>query len=144
MKKTEWINGNHMKFESLNKTFNRQVDCISTGNVWGSVQWSGYIRAYNQTSIDNGSPYKEGELQEFDLKQFRDMTPGHIISEVKKETQNEGAIFYCLFHWSKGKRIVHGWILTTKDYKQIAVWYANYRSQSISVIYNALPYLINE
>jgi hypothetical protein len=65
-KKIEWRTPNHMKFESLHKTFDRQADCVSIGNMIGHVQLSGFIRPRNEIEC-NGLPFEKGHLQEYDL-----------------------------------------------------------------------------
>lgn len=48
--------GNHMVFDSPHKGFNKQVDGISTGNVMGDVQLSGFVRPYNETECNGFTP----------------------------------------------------------------------------------------
>ena len=78
MKEHEWATPNRMKFDSLHKTFNRQVSCISTGNHIGNTVYSSYIRAYNQTEC-NGHTFPKGHLQEYDL--------GWLVKEAPEEAK---------------------------------------------------------
>jgi hypothetical protein len=117
VKQKEWINGNHMKFESLHKTFNLQVDCISTGNVIGDVQYSSFVRPRDELEC-NGFVNEPGHLQEYD------------------------AIFH--YSYNKGERIIHGVILTTGDHKLLHKWYLLDTEKSLSVIDEATKYITEE
>jgi hypothetical protein len=145
VKQKEWINGNHMKFESLHKTFNLQVDCISTGNVIGDVQYSSFVRPRDELEC-NGFVNEPGHLQEYDLKPFREIlhSPGYILDAVRQETRS--VILYAIFHYSynKGERIIHGVILTTGDHKLLHKWYLLDNEKSRSVIDEATKYITEE
>src|SRR3990167_2144756 len=127
MKKVQWINGNHMKFDSLHKTFNRKIQAISTGNVIDDGFYSSFIRAFNETEC-NGFTNKKGHLQDFDLKSFRGYLPYYVIDQVKELTKDKSNILYVFRHWNGERKIVHGTVLTTGDYKKyklIRAWYLN-------------------
>ena len=72
MKKIEWLTHNRMKFESEHKTFNRQTQCISTGNIVSNTLLGWYIRPFNETKC-NGFDFEPGNLQKADLKTFRNL-----------------------------------------------------------------------
>lgn len=143
MKKIKWVNGNHMLFESAHKTFNRQVDCISTGNVIGDAQFSFYIRPYTETEC-NGFTNPQGHLQEFDLKPFRQLIPEDIINYVKEASHDKQTILYVFKHFIKGRRIVDGAVLTTSNYehpKLIRKWYLGANWKNNSIIDEAIKYI---
>lgn len=60
-------NGMKQIINSGFKTFDKQTNCITTGNALCSTQHSGYIRPYCEVECD-GFSFKEGELMEYDLK----------------------------------------------------------------------------
>ena len=144
MKKIEWINGNKMKFSSLHKTFNKQADCISTGNVIGDVQLSSFIRPYTKTEC-NGFTNEKGHLQDFDLQMFIEYNvPRYIIEEVRTFTKKVSAIFYVFKHYNRGQRIIDGCVLTTPDYKRyklIKKWYCQHNAKSMSALDETIKYI---
>ena len=144
MKKSEWITGNHMKFNSLHKTFNKQCDSISKGNVWGDSQFSGFIRAHNNVDC-NGFTFDKGHLQQTDIKMFSNYhIPEYIKHRIITESKNKSIIFYVFKHYSykKQKHIIDGYVMTDDNYNLIAKFYTgNYKQQSI--IDEAALYITN-
>ena len=141
MKQIEWVNPNRMKFDSLHKTFNRQVDCISTGNVIGSVQYSSFIRPYTKTTNPVGEEKPQGYLQEWDLKWFRELVPKWVLDIVRQYTREQYGILYVFKHNSNGRRIVHGAVLTDYDYRLLRKFYLNNNYKSESVVDEATKYI---
>jgi hypothetical protein len=138
-KKAIFATPNRMQFDSLHKTFNKQIDSISTGNVWGDAQFSSYIRSFD-TFECNGFNFEAGHLQEFDLKPFRSLIPYWIVDEIKRLTMVEGGILYVFKHFNNGERVIDGVVFTTTDYKEIKRWYfGNYKQQS--VLEEAIKYI---
>ncbi len=113
MKKVVWRDRNHQLINTGHKTFDRQCDCIFTGNVFGHVQLSSFVRAKTEIHC-NGCTNPEGHLRDYDLKHFENL-PYWVKHRVERETETEPAILYCFRHWSKGKAFVHGYILTKTD-----------------------------
>jgi hypothetical protein len=145
MKEKEWINGNHMKFESLHKTFNRQVDCITTGNVIGDVQLSSYIRPKSEVKC-NGKEFEYGYLQERDLNKgiIADF-PGCVKNWIRHNVNDSCVIAYEFRHWYKRRKIIHGYVITeghAKGYKLKMVWRMGTRKRD-SIIYEAIKYISN-
>lgn len=145
MKKIQWVNNNHMRFDSLHKTYNKKVDCLSTGNVIGDGQLSFYIRPYEKTEC-NGFTSDKGHLQDFDLENFRrnHTLPEWLLEQVKEYTKKDNAILYAIRHYTGSQKVVHGAILTTAKYKEeklLRVWYLNNSYKSQSVIDEAVKYL---
>lgn len=141
MKEIEWVNPNHMKFDSLHKTFNRQVDIISAGNVIGAVQYSSYIRPYTLTLNPVGEEKPLGYLQEWDLKWFRDLLPQEVLDTVHELTKERYGILYIFKHYSNGRRILHGAVLTDYDHRLLRKFYLRWTEKSISVIDEATKYI---
>lgn len=145
MKKVEWRNPNKMIFESEHKTFNRQADLISTGNVWGGVQTSGFVRPYNQTEC-NGFTNPPGKLRDFDLSLWRNM-PSHVRAYVIKQTRDRSVILYEFHHktrirWGGVRWVTHGWVVTTVDYKLLRSFVTGPTYKSYSVIREAIKYIV--
>jgi hypothetical protein len=144
MKKARWISGNHMLFESECKTFNRQCDLITTGNVWGVVQFSQFIRPTNEVEC-NGATFKPGELRDFDLKPFS----LHQFPSVRKavmEYANAGKkiILYKFRHFNGQKEIIHGFVITDANYKLLKKFITRPTYKSWSVIEEAIKYITEE
>jgi hypothetical protein len=148
MKTITWDNPNKMHFESPHKTFNRQAELISTGNVIGTVQYSNYIRPYNELEC-NGFSFEAGHLQNYDLTKnvVASILPSHIREQVRKLTHDDGGIIYNFHHWNGDKRIDDGFVLTTskpyKEYKLIKVWYVNNDWRAVEAVTEAIKYITN-
>ena len=123
MKEKVWANPNRMLMESGHKTFDRQTNCISTGNVIANTQLSFYIRPYSRVEC-NGRKFPPGHLRNYDLKWWtRPLLPSHVRNYVESVTKDEPVIVYQFHHflsggyWGKERRIVHGYVVTTADYE---------------------------
>jgi len=140
----EWATPNRMKFESEHKTFNRQVDCISSGNVIGHVQLSGYVRPRNETEC-NGFTFEKGHLQEYDLGWLAEKFPNYVKEFIRKldYAEDHSVIAYEFRHWNGRKKIIHGHVVTTggdNGHKVLRKWYGD-RLKSKSVIDEAITYI---
>jgi hypothetical protein len=144
MKQAEWINPNKMLFESADKTFNRQCKVISRGNVWSDNQYSGYVRAYNNTEIGYNKTCKPGYLQEYDLKQFRQYLPQGILNYAKNQAIHNSVILYVFKHFNGDRRIIDGAILTDDKYNHIKSWYLGGNWKADSILDEARKYITNE
>jgi len=142
MKKAEWATPNRMKFESLHKTFNRQVSMISTGNQIGNTVLSGYIRPYNQTEC-NGRIVPEGQLQEYDLGWLAKEAPEIAKQWIRRQNKDASFILYVFFHRSKGVKIIHGSIITDDEHNFRIAFYSRDNVKSRSIINEARKYITN-
>lgn len=148
MKEKTWDNPNKMHFDSPHKTFNKQCTLISTGNQIGNVVYSNYIRPYGETEC-NGFTNPPGHLQDWDLtKNIVVKLPYNIREQVRNLTHDNGGIIYDFHHWNGGmgsfsKKIVDGFVLTTKDYKLIKVWYVNRDWRARAAVDEAVKYITN-
>ena len=150
MKKHIWKRGgNRVVMDTGNKTFDRQCDGFSTGNVCGTIQFSWYIRPESETEC-NGYQFAIGALRASDLNHFNRI-PNWVRNKVEELTKNQPAILYEIRHFiSDGngghKKIIHGYILTTghaDNYRFLYQWHIanNYKSNNILEI--AREYLTN-
>lgn len=148
MKKSEWINGNKMRFESSHKTFNDQTNIISTGNIIANTQYGSYVRPYTETEC-NGFTNEEGHLQDFDLEPFirNFQTSSSTIKEIKTICRFRTAILYAFFHRNReGKRIVHGYILTSapsNTAKTLMLFLERSSTKSLDILHEAGKYISN-
>jgi penicillin-binding protein-related factor A (putative recombinase) len=143
MKTKQWDTPNKMHFDSLHKTFNKQCNYISTGNVYSNVQTSSFIRASSQLEC-NGFKFDAGHLQDCDMKGFNAWLAYHQIKHIKELTDlHNGSILYKFFHMSKGVHIVHGHVLTDKHYNHLATFMLNESNKSCSVIAECKKYICN-
>ena len=142
MKQKEWLTPNRMLFESDHKEFNRQVDCISTGNVIGSVQTSFYVRSKMDTEC-NEQQFPVGHLRQVDLSLWRRLggLPPDVLQYVREVTEEDEIIVYRFFHYSGAKRIVHGYIVTTPSDAPLRFFVTGPTVKSESVIYEAAKYV---
>lgn len=141
MKKREWINGNKMKFESESKTFNKQCDLITTGNVWGGVQFSQYIRPTNEVEC-NGATFPSGHLRDYDLKPFNLGRFPYVLKAVKEYADaGKQVILYKFRHFNGERETVHGFVITDTNYYLLKKFYTGPTYKSISVIDEAVKYI---
>jgi len=141
MKKIEWVTPNRMKFESLHKTFNRQVSCICTGNQIGNTVNSSFIRPYNKTEC-NGQKFPKGHLQETDLNWIVD-APEYVRDYIRQNGKNKTFILYLLFHWYKNRKIVHGAIITDGKHNYVKMFLFRQNKKSLSILEEVKKYVCN-
>jgi hypothetical protein len=125
MKKTIWQTPNKMGFVSGHKTFDKQTNLITTGNVISNTQLSFYIRAYNTSRNPVGTPVEKGAMQEFDLRNFKNL-PGYVSDAVRSLAKARDIILYEFHHYSGSRKIVDGYVLTTganTGHKLLRVFY---------------------
>lgn len=158
MKTIEWETNNKMRFESGFKTFDRQTNCIYTGNVIGArTQISFCVRAHNTLKNPAGESVGPGAMQEYDLDQFGRCNtpcrvPQHIRDAIYREGQDRGLILYCFRHlgYRDGRRIivVDGWVLTDHEYNHVKTWYGlrgrqRFQEKSVAAVDEAAKYVCN-
>lgn len=119
---------------TLCKTFNKQAVYISHHQVLSPTQYSSFIRPNN--AVSEYRSVKHGELQNFDISCFHMEIPSFLKKMISDETdkRNESVLLYSFFHWNKGKRIVHGFVLADRNNHLIRKIYNNNRIKSQSVI----------
>jgi len=131
--------------ETGHKRFDKIVNeesSLMTGNVMSNCQFSWFIRPFNQTEF-NGSTSQPGELQKYDLKQFdRYRIPSSFVSKIQSD-KDMFYILYCLRTKARsvGNTVIHGWILTDKNYKLIHRSYGVGSPKSDAIVDGVLPYL---
>lgn len=147
LQKKVWSkDGNKMIITTGHVRFDKQTNALGTGNYWANTMHGGFIRPF--TEVYNGAMVyeKPGHLQEFDLAYYKDIgTPHEVLDAVRKEARDKSVIFYVLFHFYTRRgyqqRIIHGYILTTTDYRLIKYWNTGPTYKSYFVIDGCLPYL---
>lgn len=104
-------------------TFERQADRqggIYTGNVFGTVQRSSFIRPETQTEC-NGFTFAPGELRRSDMDGFSsERIPNDFVRKIYAHTERHPAILYRMQHYRGQRRIVHGYILTDSNGRTLA------------------------
>ena len=136
MKKITWDNPNKMHFESDFKTFNKQTNLISTGNVIANTQYSNCIRPYGETK--NGCfEMKPGQALNFDL-QFFDYIPECIRGLLMDRSRTETYILYQFCTWTNGRKDVFGYILTDINHNFITDCIVNCYGKSFWKRWSAL------
>ena len=98
--------GNKMIINSEFKTFNKQTNYISNGNIIANTIYGNYIRPYNETKC-NGKDFPVGHLFKYDLQNF-------FISDAMKEyirSLNRKIILYEIFIWKDGYKDIIGWLI---------------------------------
>ena len=130
-----------MLFESEHKTFDQQVDSISTGNVIGNVQRSGHIRPYSKTEC-NGKQFPAGHLQNYDLGFLNE----HLREDIRNwiRGQDGELIGYSFFYWKGMRRVLIGWIITDSKYRLIRMEPTRRNAKTISALQECAKYVSQE
>ena len=103
--KTDWVE------------FNKQTNCISTGNVYANTQRSSFIRPWLETKC-NGHDFQAGHLMKFDLENYRGYRiPEEIESYIRDKYRKDSVILYMFFTVRNKRVIPFGWVLTDRNYK---------------------------
>lgn len=141
MKAIKWLNGNKMLFESQHKTFNRQTDIISTGNILANTQRGSFIRAFTEIEC-NGSKFPKGHLREFDFDGFF-LLPTYIKKEVERLTETQTGILYEFFYYSNNKKVVLGYVFTDKEHNLVKNWNVSGSFKAESALNECIKYVSN-
>ena len=99
------------------KEFDRQTNCITTGNAVCNTQMSTYIRPFSETEC-NGHVFRPGELMAFDLKPYvKYGIPEAVLSLLEFKGRKDSLILYMFFTTPKGQTEPEPflWVLTTKE-----------------------------
>ena len=136
------------------KTFDRQTNCISTGNVIANTQLSLYIRPYRETEC-NGLSFKPGELLEADLKAFGYRPPDDVMDILRDKRRGKSVILY-MFSTSevvgnivgRRMRVPFLWVVTDHHHRLIGCSYV-YRCgaqmrKRYDAAYEILKYITEE
>jgi len=145
MKKIIWSkDGMKQIINSGWKEFDKQTNCISTGNVYANTQYSSFIRPWKETEC-NGFSNPKGHLMDFDLKPFRSFRiPQCIMDILKNKERAEIYILYMFFIVNKEKHVEpFGWVVTDYHYKHVTSCVTRNYGQSYWKRYNALQEAIN-
>lgn len=149
MKKEVWRKDRMKQIVNTgHKEFDRQLTCVSTGNVIGGGQYSFYIRPYSETAC-NGHTFNPGHLQYTDFGYFGNTTcrvPDHIRNYIRSIP--ELVILYNFHHhntrYGKTTTVVHGWVLTNAKHRLIKYWVSGPTYKSALVIEGMLPYICED
>ena len=127
---------------SGHRTFDSQVDIVSSGNVYSNVQTSSFIRAYNETEC-NGRNWEPGVLQAADLKLFieRLRIPDYVLKAVREAAKDVDVILYRFCHGRRDNRVTHGWVITSRAHEVIARFVTGPTSKSERVIDWCIRYI---
>jgi GNAT superfamily N-acetyltransferase len=129
--------------DTLHKTFNRDTNMIGRGQVWANTQSSNVIRAFNDVWPDSGRDYKPGDLQAFDLRNFRDLDP-YVHQFVVNRAKDQGLFLYrfhtygrdrgrAFTHGRAGNRVVQGYVIATLDDQLVGV-FSRRNAKAVDVI----------
>ena len=132
MKESVWNkSGMKMLIDSGWKEFDKQTNCITTGNVYANTQLSGFIRPYKEIEC-NGYVKPEGELLNFDLKPFRVFRiPKEIEEYLTNKKRLKSVILYMFFVRTEDGRIEpFCWTITDSTYKLLLYCITSRHGQS--------------
>lgn len=142
LKKNEYNRLGNQVVKTGHKTFDKQTNMITTGNVIANTQLSGFIRKHSEVEC-NGYDFKEGELRKSDLKDFRKFDGFQMVKDyLDKSLKDEQVILYAFAHRSsKDRIIVHGYVITTSDYVYINDFVVGPTSKSYDIVQEMKKYI---
>jgi hypothetical protein len=106
--------------KAFDRVANRDGGDLYTGNASTGVQVSAYVRARTDTEC-NGFSRPEGELREWDLKNYFPRIPSGIRQRVLELTEKEPVILYWIFHFARGVLREHGYLATRTEARNHAL-----------------------
>lgn len=148
MKKTTYSkDGMKQVISSGWRLFDRQTNCISTGNVIADTQFSSFVRPWRETEC-NGFIRPEGHLMDFDLGPFRKYgIPGRIMDILKDREREDSVILYMFFVCRDDAICPFCWVVTTGEHKLIRSVivrsYGEHASKRVSALNEILEYITN-
>ncbi len=120
------------------KTFDKKSEgCIMTGNVISNVQFSWFVRPFNQTDC-NGFYFPPGYLQKVDLNSFSSTLPECVKECIRRNGRSQRFIVYEFRHFRGRKKIIHGYVITTDEHKYFKSWVTGHRRTSGDIIQHAI------
>jgi hypothetical protein len=148
--------GNWMKINTGHKTFDRQTNIISNGNVIANTMTGLHIRSWDTTRlshIDEERPL--GHLFNFDIKPFDEYgalqrvyfrgTWWRVRDIIRELLENESGWLYAFHHYNgamiKRNRVNHGLILTHYNHVLWKTWVIGPTYKSWNVINECAKYV---
>lgn len=118
--------------------FNKQTNCISTGNVFGRTQLSWFIRPYGKTEC-NGYKFPEGHLMKVDLDTFGKFRIPENLEQVIRDKNRKDSVILYMFFTLRNKRITpFGWVLTDREHRLIGQYVVRRQNESYAKRWSAL------
>ncbi|MFZ1009260.1 MAG: hypothetical protein WAN65_20625 [Candidatus Sulfotelmatobacter sp.] len=121
--------------------FDSQCSHLTSGNHWGSCQFSTFVRPVSETEC-NGRTLPAGDLFDFDMRAFTDM-PAHVRAAIR--AMNRIVVVSEIRHHigshRLGRKIVHGYIVTDDAERLIRVFQTTAGAVSERILSTVLPYI---
>ena len=121
--------------------FDTQCSHLTSGNHWGSCQFSTFVRPVSETEC-NGRTFPIGELFAFDMKAFTEM-PAHVRAAIIaiNRTVVVSEIRHHIGSHRLRRKIVHGYIVTDTAERLIRVFQTTDGPISERILSTVLPYV---
>lgn len=107
------------------RTFDRQTNLVSTGNVIANTQLSLFVRPFGETEC-NDATFRPGELLDADMKAFRYRPPDDVMGILFDKDRKDSVILYMFYTRERVGNIVGRsmavpflWVVTTEDHRLI-------------------------
>jgi len=121
--------------------FDSQCSYLTSGNHWGSCQFSTFVRTVSETEC-NGRTVPVGEFFDFDMKVFTTMPP-YVLAAIRamNRTVVVSEIRHHIGSHKLGRKIVHGYIVTDTTERLIRVFQTTDGPISERILSTVLPYI---
>jgi len=140
MRRVHFQTPDKMTIDTGHKTFDKQTNLLSDGNLIANTQIGHGIRAYNDTLSHVERP--PGFLQAWDLDAFPDL-PKVIRGEIRAFLHKRRGRLYQFHHTTRGRRHVHGYVLADYEHRHIKTWITGPTYKSRQVVETAREYVTN-
>ena len=131
----------HMVIDTGCPVFDSQCSHLTSGNHWGNCQFSTFVRPVSETEC-NGRTVPVGELFDFDMKSFT-MMPQYVLAAVRamNRTVFVSEVRHHIDSHKLGRKIVHGYIVTSVADRLIRVFQTTDGPISERILSTVLPYI---
>ena len=136
-----------MVIETGNRTFDRQCNFLTTGNHWGTCQFSTFVRPVSETEC-NRFTVPAGELFDFDMKPFTDSIPAmpaHVRTAIRAmgHTVVVSEIRHHIGPHRARCKVVHGYVVTDPDNhnRLVRVFQTGSGQTSARILSTVIPYI---
>lgn len=130
MFKPEIIDGNTMRIETGNKSFDRYCKWLSPGAVISQGHVALWVRPRAEREC-NGRVFEVGELFNFDMQSFKSL-PSHYREALAR--MPEPVLLHEFYHYRGETKVVHGWVVVSKAGKVVARWNPSSRTKAQMVL----------
>jgi len=145
MRTSTWVTPNKMFMDTGHRTFDRQTNIVSTGNIIAATQLAYFVRGELELRCWGPEVYEPGHLRNYDLGNWPQM-PSHVRKTIIRATQGtkESVWVSEFFHYRGERKVIHGYVVTTHGHKLLHSFVTGPTYKSSLVIEGVIPYVVED